>query len=184
MTATFSQVAKQERAGCLIALGVFGLAGLALLGVISLGIGISQQVEYDHTYLVKSDYPGRDCKPGQVTFSVTDGSVLSCSLKGVVQMGPVDADFPGFTKAQDQAVTALAKKLGEDRLYDEELAQVQERIDQITGTLPPESRPNYHHGLRIGSLWGKSLAWAGGAVVFVIAVIGFFLRLRQVRTRP
>ncbi|MFI5694964.1 hypothetical protein ACIA58_24130 [Kribbella sp. NPDC051586] len=85
-------------------------------------------------------------------------------------MAPVEADLPGFTNAQDGVVAALARQLGQEGL-------------QVDDTLPPESRPNYHQNLRIGPLWGSSLAWAGGGTLLVTALIAIALRIRQLRRR-
>lgn len=174
---------KREGCGCLAGLAVIALFGVPLFAVISVIIGISEQVKYDHTYEVKFNVSGQECDPGTVTFSMTDGSVLDCGLKGTVPMGPVDADFPGFSKAQDQAVMALAKQLGEDRIQEDDAGRIQERVDQIAGTLPAGSRPSYHEGMRIGPLWGRSLAYAGGGLIAAILLALVVLRIVQLRRR-
>jgi hypothetical protein len=175
---------RRDGCGCLTALAVIPLFGVPLFAVVSVIIGISQQVTYNHTYEVRFNVSGQECDPDTVTFSMTDGSVLDCGLKGTVPMGPVDADFPGFSKAQDQAVMALAKQLGGDRIQEDDMSRIQERVDQIADTRPPESRPSYHQGLRIGPLWGRSLAFAGGAVIVAILIALVVLRIIQLQRRP
>jgi hypothetical protein len=150
---------------------LLGLFGLLIFGITGLSSGISEQVEYNATYIVELGSSGDECDPSRVAFNGGDGAVLACSFKGIHPLGPVEADFPGFTKEQDNAVMEVAQQLGRDGLSPDDLSRIQHRVDQISETLPPDRRPNYHEGMRIGSLWGASLAWTGAGALLAVLII-------------
>jgi hypothetical protein len=159
--------------------GVVGALGLFVLGVISLIVGISEQIEYNSTYVVEFGSSGYECSPGHVTFDLTDGAVLECGLKGTAPLSPVEANFPGFTKEQNEAVMALARQLGQNRLDGKDMSQIQHQVDQIAKTVPADHRPNYHKGMRIGPLWGASLAWTGAGILLAVLIGVVLYRLRR-----
>jgi hypothetical protein len=86
----------------------YGAFAVIVFGVITLIVGTREQIEYNSTYVVKFGSSGYECSPDQVWFDQTDGTVLQCGLKGTVPLSPVQANSPGFTKEQDEAVMTLA----------------------------------------------------------------------------
>jgi len=154
----------------LMTLLVLGLTGLGAVGGVSILIGIAEQHAADQTYVVGFSHPGAECGSGAVSFDVTNGEPLSCVPAGVLPMSD-KTNFPGFTDAQNDEVTVLAKQLGTDRLSTADRQQIQRRVDQISATVPAARRPHYDEGVSLGPLWGAGLAWVGAAALATSALV-------------
>ena len=150
--------------------------GLVAFGAVNVLFGVLQQREADGVYVVQFKRPGDECGgSSQMHLDVTDGEPLGCrpGYAGVIG-GWARNDLPGFTDAQNEEILALAEELGSDGLSTAEQRQIQDRVDQITATVPAAERPDRKPGL-----WGARLAWLGGAMV-VVGILGMVVALRLV----
>lgn len=109
--------------------------------------------------------PGDDCGASEVTFDVSDGAVLTCKPVGVAPISG-GADFPGFTRTQNEKVTALAR-LGAGGLSAADQQRIQQLVDQYAATVPASRRPDCDKGFSFLPLCGTRLALAGGGALAV-----------------
>lgn len=161
--------------GCLAFIFCLGFAVFGVAGLIN---GVVEQSSANDTYQVLFLSEGAQCNGKQVAFDVSDGSVLSCGLPGV-HPPSAPADFPGFTKAQDKAVTELASNLGGDgdELTAADRARIQHEVDRYAATVPDSRRPHYDEKLPLGPLWGARLALTGG--VCIVAAVVLYVLIRR-----
>lgn len=141
---------------------------LVAFGAVSALVGLLNQGEADEVYVVQFKRPGDECGGArQMHLDVTDGKPLACrpGYAGVVG-GRASSDLPGFADAQNEQVRALAEELGSGGLSAAEQRQIQDRVDQISATVPTAERPDRKPGL-----WGARLAWLGGGMV-VAGILG------------
>ncbi|HVV23721.1 MAG TPA: hypothetical protein VHF06_30080 [Pseudonocardiaceae bacterium] len=165
----------------LLTLGLLVVAGLGAFGAVSIVVGFAEQHAADDTYVVGFANPGADCGEGAQSFDVATGAALSCVPEGA-GAGSDRADFPGFTDAQNDQVTQLAKDLGADGLSLADQQRLQHLVDTLAATVPPARRPHYDEGVSLEPLWGAALAWVGGGTV-VVCVLCFVLVLRSAGMR-
>jgi hypothetical protein len=157
--------------GCLVTLGVLACVGAAVFGFACLAGGLAEAYADSQTYVVAFGYPGQECDRDKVTFSTADGKVLACRSNGVTPMRPVAAEFPGFSRGQDEAVMAYATQLGQDGVTLDERDQIQQRVNQIAATVPAANRPHDSSEMRVGPLRAGALAWTGAGLLVVVTVI-------------
>lgn len=142
-----------------------GFAALFAYGATSVLVGIAEQRHLDGAYVV-GFVPGSGCgDPHELYLSVEDGEVLDCVQAGMGGSGRVS--LPGFTRAQNEQVQALAEERGQDGLSAADQREIQERVDRILATVPPSELP-YHDQWT----WGSNRAWLGAGMV-AVAVLGF-----------
>jgi hypothetical protein len=155
---------------CLVAIVSVGLISF---GGVSALAGYLDQREANRVYVVQFKRPGDECGGArQMHLDVTDGKPLSCrpGYAGVIGGYPRN-DLPGFTDAQNEDVLTLAEGLGGDGLSATEQRQIQDRVDQIVGTVPAAERPDRKPGL-----WGARQAWVGGGLALA-GVVGLAVLL-------
>jgi hypothetical protein len=163
-------------------LGFVALLSMGVAGATAIVVGIAEQHAAENTYVVGLSRPGADCGSGAVGFDVSDGAVLSCELAGFPAGSDV-ADFPGFSDAQNQEVTDLAKQLGGDGLSTADQQQIQGLVDQFAATVPAAQRPHYDEGVSVEPLWGAGLAWVGAAALAVSVLVHVLVLRRRRRTQ-
>ena len=140
-------------------------------GLFALLFGSADQHAANRTYIAYFGSAGDECE-ARVHFDKATGQVLDCA----------GSDFtvkrPGFTKAQNAEIEALAKELGADSFMLDESDQVriQQRIDDIAATLPESVRRD--GALSLGPLWGADLAWTGVAAI-VLSLLGMVMPSRR-----
>jgi len=92
---------------------------------------------------------------------VDNGDPLYCQRRGIpAPFGESAVDLPGFDDQQNQQVLDLSKDLGADGFSDAGRTHLQDKVDQITASLPPGRRP-YH----------RPFLWGGGLGVFGLVVM-------------
>ncbi len=138
-----------------ILLAVIAVIGLALGSLMLVLYGFVEQYASHYTYVVGFKKPGDDCGNNKLSVSRVTGEPLGCGILGV------PGKLPGFTDEQNAEVIALSKELGADGFQPGEREQVQQRVDQIVTSLPPDRLPQHPW------LWGWKLGVTGlfGAAV-------------------
>lgn len=149
-----------------VLLAVIGVIGLALGSFMLVLYGFVEQYASHYTYVVGFKKPGDDCGNNKLTVSRVSGEPLQCGIVGS------PGRFPGFTEEQNEEVIALSKELGADGFQPGEREQVQQRVDQIVASLPPERLP--HHPW----LWGWKLGVVGLVGAAVVAGVVTIVRRR------
>lgn len=165
----------------LACVAAFVSVSLVAFGGVSVLVGLLNQREADGVYVVQFNRPGDECGGArQLHLNVTDGKPLACRPGYAGVGGFARSDLPGFADAQNEEVRALAEKLGSDGLSAAEQRQLQDRVDQISATVPTAERPDRKPGL-----WGARLAWLGGgmAVAGILGLVALFLLAIRDTTR-
>lgn len=147
--------------------------GLLLAGAAFIIIGVMEQNEAEHTYVV-GFVPGASCDDDNGLYLGTeDGVVWECAPSYYSGITGADVDLPGFTELQNQHIAGLASQLGQDGLTTAEQTEIQHNVNRIATGLPPEALP---YGTDL--LWGANRAWIGGLMVAcALACFVLFLRI-------
>ncbi|MFB6720413.1 hypothetical protein ACFCV3_09650 [Kribbella sp. NPDC056345] len=140
-----------------ILLAVIAVIGLALGSFMLVLYGFVEQYAAHYTYVVGFKKPGDGCGNNKLSVSRVTGEPLVCGVVGS------PGRLPGFTDEQNAEVIALSKELGADGFQPGEREQVQQRVDQIVASLPPDRLPQHPW------LWGWKLGVIGLAGAAVVA---------------
>ncbi|GAB3936952.1 hypothetical protein GCM10029976_049300 [Kribbella albertanoniae] len=140
-----------------ILLAVIGLTAMAVGSFTAAFYGFVEQYAAHYDYVVGFKKPGDSCGNNNLSVSRVTGEPLGCGILGK------PGKLPGFTDEQNAEVIALSKELGADGFQPGEREQVQQRVDQIVASLPPERVPQHPW------FWGWKVAVAGVLGLLVVA---------------
>jgi hypothetical protein len=152
-------------------LALLGCVALFVIGVPSVLVGIAEQRHVDDAYVV-GYVPGASCDDAHELYLRTeDAAILDCVSAGI-SFASGRISLPGFTDEQNARVETLKDQLGQDGLSGADRREIQDTVDQLAATVPPDVRP-------YGDQWvlGAGRAWLGGGMI-VVAVLGVIATFR------
>ncbi|GAB2677634.1 hypothetical protein [Kribbella swartbergensis] len=120
--------------GAVVLVGLFcGGLGLAFWG-------FADQHAARYTYKIGFKKAGDSCGNNDVSVDINTGVPLGC---GTQAYNEPNVDLPGFSSEQNDKVVSLSMQLGKDGFTDAERTQLQNEVDKIVASLPPERLPQH-----------------------------------------
>ena len=134
--------------------------------------GFSDQNAARYTYKVGFKHPGDDCGNHDLSVDLADGVPLKCGAPGVVPYDDPEVDLHGFDDEQNAEVLTLSKQLGAEGFTPAEREQLQNRVDQIVASLPPDRLPQHPW------LWGWKIGVLG-LLAMSVPITGYVVVSRR-----